>query len=212
MITIKTFVFNPFQENTFVLHDETGECIIVDAGCYEPQERTKISNYISDNNLTCIKLIHTHCHVDHVLGNAYIVSKYKPEIIAHKSDEFLITDSKKHGIVFGFTVEQPFYATNYVEEGTDITFGNSYLQVLHVPGHSPGSLAFYSPQQHFVITGDVLFKGSIGRTDLPGGNYDLLMDSISKKLMSLPPDTIVFPGHGPATTIHEEALSNPFLS
>jgi len=180
MITIKIFVFNPFQENTFVLHDETGECVVIDAGCYESHEKTEISNYITNNKLRCIKLIHTHCHVDHVLGNAYIASTYKPEIIAHKSDEFLINNAQKHGIVFGFNVEQPLLPDSYIDENSEIKFGNSTMQVFHVPGHSPGSVALYSLEQNFVIVGDVLFKGSIGRTDLPGGDYDMLINSISK--------------------------------
>jgi hydroxyacylglutathione hydrolase len=212
MITIKLFIFNPFQENTYVLHDQSGECIVVDAGCYENQEKLQLDEYLSDHNLKCTKLINTHGHVDHVLGNAHISSKYNPEIIIHKKDDFLLTEAKKHGIIFGFNVEQPPIPTSYVDDGSTITFGESTLQILHVPGHSPGSIALYSPEQKFVITGDVLFKGSIGRTDLPGGNYDHLMDSIFNKLMTLPPETMVYPGHGPSTSIHEEALSNPFLS
>lgn len=212
MITIKSFVFNPFQENTFVLNDETNNCIIVDAGCYSANEKTEIDNYLVNNNLTLVKIINTHCHVDHVLGNAYLSEKYNPTIWAHIGDANLLSNAKKHGIVFGFVVEEPPLITNYLEEGTDIVFGNSALKVFHVPGHSLGSVAIYCAEQNFVIVGDVLFKGSIGRTDLPGGDYDLLMNSIFTKLMTLPPDTVVYPGHGPATSIHEEALSNPFLS
>jgi glyoxylase-like metal-dependent hydrolase (beta-lactamase superfamily II) len=211
MITLKTFVFNPFQENTYILHDETKQCIIVDPGCYEAHEKAELDKYISDNQLQCIKLVNTHCHVDHVLGSLHVAVKYKPEILVNKNDEFLINEAKKHGIVFGFIVEQPPLPTSYIEEDSEITFGNSTLKVLFVPGHSPGSVALYSANDNFVITGDALFKGSIGRTDLPGGDYDILMKSIMTKLMTLPPDTAVFPGHGPSTSIHEEALSNPFL-
>jgi glyoxylase-like metal-dependent hydrolase (beta-lactamase superfamily II) len=211
MLTIKQFVFNSFQENTFVLYDQTGQCIIVDAGCYETAEKEELVKFLLDHKLKCIKLVNTHCHVDHVLGNAFITSKYNPEIIIHKNDEFLIPEARKHGVIFGFNVEEPPHPTAFVSDGSTITFGESSLEVYHVPGHSPGSIALYSPEQKFVIAGDVLFKGSIGRTDLPGGDYDLLINSILKKLMTLPPETIVYPGHGPSTTIHEEALSNPFL-
>jgi glyoxylase-like metal-dependent hydrolase (beta-lactamase superfamily II) len=212
MIDIKIFVFNPFQENTFVLSDETGECIVVDAGCYDETERNDIDSYIASKNLKCVKLVCTHCHVDHVLGNAYIAQKYNPEIIGHKNDIFLLEDAVEHGKVFGFDVETPPPLHKTIEEGEYLTFGHSKLQILHVPGHSPGSIALYSPEDKFVIVGDVLFKESVGRTDLPGGNYDQLMQSIYKKLMILPDDTVVFPGHGPSTTIHEEALDNPFLT
>jgi len=211
MITLKTFVFNPFQENTYILHDETKECIIIDAGCYEDFEKEELDNYITKNGLHCVKLVNTHCHVDHVLGSAHVKAKYNPEIIVNKHDAFLINDAKKHGVVFGFNVEQPPQPDSYIDAGDEIKFGNSTLQVLFVPGHSPGSIALYSQTDNFIITGDVLFKGSIGRTDLPGGDYDQLMENIITKLMTLPPDTVVFPGHGPSTTIHEEALSNPFL-
>jgi len=212
MIKIQPFVFNAFQVNTYVLSDETGECIIVDAACYTQKEKDSIDQYITSNHLTPVKLINTHCHVDHVLGMNHIVSKYKTTVEANEADVPLLSDAKNHGVIFGFDVEEPPVVTEYLTEGKDVTFGNSILKTFHVPGHSPGSIAFYNPAQKFVITGDVLFKGSIGRTDLPGGDYDQLMQSIYKKLMTLPPETEVFPGHGPSTTIHEEALSNPFLT
>lgn len=212
MINIKSFVFNAFQENTFILNDETGDCIIIDAGCHSPEEKLIVDNYIISNKLKLVKIVNTHCHVDHVLGNAFLSNKYKPEIWAHHDDIKLLSEAKKHGIIFGFDIEEPPLITFFLEEGKDLVFGNSALKVLHVPGHSMGSVALYSPEQNFIIVGDVLFKGSIGRTDLPGGSYDQLMNSIFTKLMSLPPDTVVFPGHGPSTTIHEEALSNPFLA
>jgi len=212
MIKIQPFVFNAFQVNTYVLSDETGECIIVDAACYTQKEKDSIDQYITSNHLRPVKLINTHCHVDHVLGMKHVVTKYKTTVEAHEADVPLLSDAKNHGVIFGFDVEEPPVVTGYLTEGKDVTFGNSTLKSFHVPGHSPGSIAFYNPEQKFVITGDVLFKGSIGRTDLPGGDYDQLMQSIYKKLMTLPPETEVFPGHGPSTTIHEEALSNPFLT
>jgi hydroxyacylglutathione hydrolase len=211
MITIKTFILNPFQENTYILSDDSGESIIIDPGCYSETEKNEIDNYFKTKNLRCTKMVFTHGHVDHILGSAHVAIKYKPEILIHKNDAFLLNEAQKHGIIFGFNVEQPPMPTKYLVENDEIYFGNSYLKVLQVPGHSPGSIALFSEKQKFVIVGDVLFKGSIGRTDLPQGDYDQLMNSIFNKLMVLPPDTIVYPGHGPSTSIHEEAISNPFL-
>jgi len=212
MIKIKYFTFNAFQVNMYIISDDTLECVIVDAACYTEHEKQTVDQYISHQKLKPVKLINTHCHVDHVLGVKYIAEKYKTKFEVHEEDIQLLTNAKKYGIVFGFDVEEPPVVTGYLKEGSDIIFGNSVLKTFHVPGHSPGSMAFYNPEQKFVITGDVLFKGSIGRTDLPGGDYDQLMSSIYKKLMVLPSETEVFPGHGPSTTIHEEALNNPFLT
>jgi hydroxyacylglutathione hydrolase len=211
MITIKIFVFNPLQVNTYVLSDETGECVVIDPACYTVQEKEILDRYLADNHLTPVKVVNTHGHVDHIVGMRHMAQKYNPKIEIHEKDIPLLQGAKSMGRIFGFEVEEPPVITGYLSEGTDVTFGNSLLQVYHVPGHSQGSVAFFEPQQKFVITGDVLFKGSIGRTDLFEGDYDQLMDSIYKKIMLLPPDTQVFPGHGPFTTIHEEALSNPFL-
>ena len=202
MIKIKNFSFNAFQVNTYIISDQTSECVIIDAACYTPDEKNIIDQYISDQKLTPVKLINTHCHVDHVLGMKHFVEKYKIEAEVHEADIKLLANANKYGIVFGFDVEEPPVITSYLSENKNITFGNSVLKVFHVPGHSPGSVAFYNPEQKFVITGDVLFKGSIGRTDLPGGDYDQIMQSIYKKLMVLPPETEVLPGHGPSTTIH----------
>lgn len=211
MINIKTFAFNSFQVNTYVLSDETKECIIVDPACYTPKEKEILDQYIASNRFKPVKIINTHGHVDHVLGMRHLHEKYKLPLEMHEKDIPLLVDAQKFGIIFGFQVEEPPVITGYLNEDKEVTFGNSSLKVLYVPGHSSGSVAFFNPSQKFVITGDVLFKGSIGRTDLLGGDYDQLMDSIYKKIMTLPADTEVFPGHGPSTTIHDEALSNPFL-
>jgi hydroxyacylglutathione hydrolase len=212
MIKLKSFVFNAFQVNTYVLSDETGECVIIDAACYDQREKTSLDQYISSNQLKPVKLIHTHGHVDHILGMRYVAEKYNPEIKIHQDDIPLLTDAKKHGLMFGFDVEEPPVVTGYLNEGEYVTFGNSTLKVFHVPGHSMGSVAFFSPEQNFVITGDVLFRGSIGRTDLFGGNYDQLKQSLYNKILTLPQDAEVWPGHGPSTTIHDEVMSNPFFT
>lgn len=212
MIQIKTLVFNPFQENTYLLSDETNNCIIVDAGCYTSQEFNLLVNYLEKNNLRPIKLVNTHCHVDHVLGVSRLKEKYSIPFEAHKGEDIIISEAVNHGKVFGFELEQPPFPDRYLKEGDEIAVGNSTLKVLEVPGHSQGHIAFYSAEGNFVVVGDVLFRGSIGRTDLTGGDYDQLINSIYKKLLVLDRSTVVYPGHGPSTTIGEEIMTNPFLS
>lgn len=211
MITIKNFVFNSFQENTYVLYDETKECVIIDAGCYFEGEQQALKSFINENDLKPVKLLNTHCHVDHLFGNKYVADEFQLSVTAHKEDAFLIDNAVAHGMSFGITVDQPPQVGDFVEEEDEITFGNSKLKVLHVPGHSPGGLAFYNEEQKFVFVGDSLFAGSIGRTDLPAGDYDTLIGSIKSKLMSLGDDVVVYTGHGPATTIGDERKNNPFL-
>lgn len=212
MIKIKVFIFNPFLVNTLVLSDESGEGIIVDASCYTKKERDELDQYIAENHIKPVKLLNTHGHVDHLLGCAYVANKYNIGVEIHEEDLPVYNDAYRHGIVYGFDVDKLPPSKSFLIEGQTITFGFSSLQVMHVPGHSPGSVAFYNPEQKFVIVGDVLFRGTIGRTDLPGGNYEQLIKSITTKLMILPSDTEVISGHGPSTTISEESHSNPFLT
>ncbi|NJK94567.1 MAG: MBL fold metallo-hydrolase [Bacteroidales bacterium] len=212
MIKIKTLVFNPFQENTYLLSDETNECIIVDAGCYGPKEFDLLINYIEKNQLNPVRLVNTHCHVDHILGIGELMQKYNIPFEANKEEDPIIADAVNHGKVFGFVLDQPPFPTHYIKEGDEIKFGNSLLKVLEVPGHSRGHIALHSEAENFVVVGDVLFRGSIGRTDLPGGDYDQLINSIYKKLLVLDRSTVVYPGHGPSTTIGQEIMTNPFLS
>lgn len=212
MTKIKIFVFNPFQENTFLLHDDTGECVIIDAGSNEEHEFEKIDDYIQENKLTLKYIINTHCHIDHIMGNAYLIDKYKVESIAHKEDMPLIERSKDMALAFGFDVQEPPMPNKFVEEGDEINFGNTVLKVIHVPGHSPGSIVLFNEKEKYLIVGDVLFEGSIGRTDLPGGNYDTLINGIREKLFSLDDDITVYPGHGGKTSIVKERTSNPFFN
>ncbi len=212
MIKVRKFVFNPFQENSFLLYDETGKCILVDMGSYTVDEKKEVLYFIENNRLEPVMIVNTHCHVDHLLGNSFFKNKFKVNTAAHKDDRFILENAVEHGQVFGFEVEEPPETDIYLEEGKDLLFGNSSLEVLHVPGHSPGSVALYSSDDNFIIAGDVLFKGSIGRTDLPGGNYDTLISTIKEKLLTLPPQCVVYCGHGPETTIGEEKENNPFLS
>jgi hydroxyacylglutathione hydrolase len=211
-MTIKTFTFNPFQENTYLVYDEIGEAIIIDAGCLKTQEKAMLSDYISEKNLVLKRVINTHLHIDHQFGNKYLFETYgiKPE--ACKEDEFLLDNVVDQARAFGIpTDEEAQSLGGYIVENQIIQFGVSSLISIHVPGHAPGSMAFYSVQAGALFVGDVLFKGSIGRTDLPKGDYATLINSITKKLLPLPDSTIVYCGHGPTTTIGEEKRTNPYL-
>lgn len=212
MIKLEKLVFNSFQVNTFLLHDETKECIIIDPACYEKEEEVILSNFISVNGLKPVLHINTHCHIDHILGMPFVREKYQISSQAHAMEEKLLSNGHIMGQVFGFIV-QPFPKIDkQIAHREQIQFGNSKLTALHVPGHSEGSLAFYSAEGEFVITGDALFEGSIGRTDLPGGNYDQLISSINENLLTLPGNTRVFPGHGGDSTIQREIDTNPFFN
>lgn len=211
-MTIKTFTFNPFQENTYLLFDETNEAVIVDAGCIFDAEKQALKKYIEDNNLTVKRIINTHLHLDHQFGNKFLFQTYgiKPE--ACLEDEFLLETVVAQARSFGFPMDEEAETLGkYIVEDQEIKFGNSSLKAIHVPGHSPGSMAFYSEKEGILISGDVLFQGSIGRTDLPKGDYATLILSITKKLLTLPDSTVVYCGHGPTTTIGSEKINNPFL-
>ena len=212
MITIKTFVFNPFQENTYVLFDETKECIIVDAGCHSPNERKELSDFIQNNNLKPILAINTHGHVDHILGNSFVKETYNIDIAGNAEDLPLIQTATQHALSYGFTIDEVPLIDKPLNDGDEITFGNSKLKVLHTPGHSKGGICLLNTEEKFVLSGDTLFQGSIGRTDLPGGNYEQLIDSIKTKLLRLDPNTKVYSGHGDSSSIKWEQENNPFLS
>jgi glyoxylase-like metal-dependent hydrolase (beta-lactamase superfamily II) len=211
MITIEKFVFNPFQENTYMLHDETKECIIIDPGCYEQSENEDFRKFIDTNELKPVKLVYTHCHVDHILGNNFIANTYnlKPEI--HRAGLPFLNDVHKHGEMYGFTIEKCIPPEKFIEQGDSIHFGNSELTAVYTPGHVDGSLCFINYPQKFVIAGDVLFRDSIGRTDFPTGDFDLLMESIHNQLFTLEDDFTVYCGHGPETSIGYEKVNNPFI-
>lgn len=212
MIEIKTLIFNPFQENTYILFDETKEAVIIDPGCLSSNEEDILDNFIQENGLNPVRLLNTHCHIDHILGNRYVSNRYELKLEAHKGDEFIAKAAQQHGISFGIQMPEPAPDIDvYLNEGEQIKFGNSVLDIVHVPGHSPGSIVFYSQKEGFMIVGDVLFNDSIGRTDLPGGDYDLLSSGIKGKLFPLGDEMKVYPGHGPYTTIGKERRSNPFL-
>jgi len=211
MIRIERFVFNPFQVNTYVIHDDTGECIIIDAACYTEEEKSALTGFIQHKKLRPVRLIDTHCHIDHILGNNYICRYYNLGLEIHPEGLSFHKNARNQGIAFGFSVEVLDEPSGYLAEGDQVIFGSSSLDVLYTPGHVNGSICLVEHSQGFVVTGDVLFNGSIGRTDLPTGNYALLIKSIREKLLTLPDHYIVYPGHGPETTIGTERASNPFL-
>ena len=209
---IKTFTFNPFQENTFLVYDETNEAIVIDAGCLEQYEKDELKNYIDNNKLILKRVINTHLHLDHQFGNKFLFDTYGLLPEACIDDEFLLENIVDKARSFGFAVTEEAQSLGaYITENQEIKFGNSSFTTFHVPGHSPGSMAFYSENEGILIAGDVLFKGSIGRTDLPRGDYATLINSITKKLLPLPETTTVYCGHGPTTTIGYEKKNNPFL-
>ena len=212
MIKLHSFTFNPFQENTYVLADETGECLIIDPGCSNTQEQSKLTLFITAQKLKPLRLLNTHCHIDHILGNKFIADTYQLELEMHQKDLQTLAAGKVSADIFGIAYEESPAPTKFLEEGDKIYFGNSILDIVFTPGHSAGSICFISHADKLVIGGDVLFYQSIGRTDLPGGNHQQLLDSIRTKLFTLPADFTVYPGHGPATTIGFEKENNPFLT
>lgn len=211
MFLIKTFTFNPVQENTYVLHNETKECIIIDPGCYFEEEFEKLQNFISDHSLRPQLLLNTHCHLDHVFGNKRIAEKFGLTLHAHELEREIFELAPASGLIYDLPFDNYQGEINWLKEGDIIALGDDKLEVIHVPGHSPGSVCFYCEAQKFLIAGDVLFLNSIGRTDIPGGNMHDLLTHIKSKLFSLPDDVIVYPGHGPTTTLGDEKKNNPFL-
>ena len=211
MIEIKSFTFNPFQENMYVLSDKTKECIIIDPGCYTPQEEAQLSQYIEVEGLKPVRLINTHCHIDHVVGNAYVSKSYGLELEAHQLETPILESIEMQAKYYGFEIKTSPKIMHYIDEKTEITFGESTLKSLFTPGHCPGELSFYNEAQKFIIGGDVLFQLSIGRTDLPGGDHATLINSIKEQFFPLGDDYIVHPGHGPSTNIGFERANNPFL-
>lgn len=211
MIKVAFFRFNPVEENTYVLSNENNEAIIIDPGCYFTEEERTLHNYIIDNKLTVIKLLNTHCHLDHVFGNNWVRKTYNLELYLHKDEEKMLQLAPASGLMYGLTFTNYTGKLNFFEDGDIIKLGTDELEVILVPGHSPGSVCFYCAKQDFLIGGDVLFDGSIGRTDLPGGNHNQLIQGIKKRLFTLHDETIVYPGHGNKTTIKHEKVNNPFL-
>ena len=211
MINIKSFVFGPFQENTYLLFDETNECIIIDPGCYDGPEQLLLENFIKEKQLKPVKLINTHCHLDHVFGNGFVADTYKLKLEINKLDLPVLDAYLTSANLYGLNASPSPQPSVYIDEGDIIKFGNSMLEILFTPGHSPGSITLYNREQKIMIVGDVLFYGSIGRSDLPGGNSEILIHSIKNKLLPLGDNYTVYNGHGPSTNIGFERINNPFL-
>ncbi len=212
-MNIKIFTFNQFFENTFIISDSTNECIIIDPGCYDKNEKQILQDYILANNLVPTRLINTHCHIDHILGNNFVSKTWDLELEIHHKDIDLLKNSKNIADLYGFVNYENSPITNkFLVEGDIIEFGKSKLEVLFTPGHAPGHISLYSKKENFIISGDVLFNNSIGRTDLPGGNYSTLIDTIKSKILCLDDSTVVYCGHGPSTTVGKERINNPFLN
>ena len=209
---LKSFTFNQFYENTFIVSDSTNDCIIIDPGCYSNDEKNILKKYIEDNNLNPVKLINTHCHIDHILGNQFVAKTWELNLETHQNDIELLENSAEIARLYGFIdYEKSPSTTQFLNEGDTVEFGNSKLKILYTPGHAPGHISLYSKEEKFIISGDVLFKSSIGRTDLPGGDFNVLIESIKTKILCLDDDTVVYCGHGPATTVGYERANNPFL-
>jgi hydroxyacylglutathione hydrolase len=211
MIKVAYFTFNPLAENTYVLSNEKGNAVIIDAGCYFTEEEKTLKNYIDENSLKPVQLLNTHCHLDHVFGNSWVHKNYGLELYIHKDEQTVLEFAPAVGNMYGLSFTNYKGSLHFLKDGDEVFLGKDKLHVLFTPGHSPAIICFYCREQNFIIGGDVLFYESVGRFDLPGGNEAQLYQSIKEKLYVLPDETIVYPGHGEPTTIGHEKKYNPFV-
>lgn len=212
MIKVKKFTFGPFQENTYVLIGQDKNCWIIDPGCFDESERTELQGFVNSEGLNVARLINTHCHIDHVMGNAFVCETWGLTPEYHRLDEPTMKMAQPSAQMYGIPGFRPSpVATQHIEAGEELVLDGDALEVVFVPGHAPGHIALIDHKGHFVIGGDVLFQGSIGRTDLPGGDHETLLSSIRDQFYTLGDDHVVYSGHGPETTIGEEKKSNPFI-
>lgn len=211
MFQLQAFEFSPIQENTYLLYNEHNDCIIIDPGCYFEEEREMLLNFIQSKNLNPVLLLNTHCHLDHVFGNKFVAEKFGLIPHIHPLEKKLLEYAPTSGLMYNLPFDNYTGELAYIDEGSILKVGDDELVAIFTPGHSPGSLSFYCKKQFFIISGDVLFQRSIGRTDLPGGDHATLIRSIQEKLMILPDETNVYSGHGPSTTLIAERNGNPFL-
>ena len=211
MLTVKRFIFNPIQENTYVVYNEKDACAIIDPGCYFPEEKQSLTHWLKESRLHPNILLNTHCHLDHVFGNKWAAEHYDLELQMGEKEGWTFKFAPESGIRWSMPFENYAGKIILLKEGDEVFLGEDKLEVLFTPGHSVGHVVFYNRHQGFVLGGDVLFRMGIGRTDIPGGDPVQLMESIRKKLFTLPDDVIVYPGHGEPTTIGFEKENNPFL-
>jgi len=211
MLHIKCFTFNPFQENTYLLYDEEGTATLIDPGCYTEEEKQELEAFIRKEKLQVTQLLNTHCHIDHVLGNAWAIDRFQVTLQIHALEVPVLKSVEVYAPNYGFRDYVQSTASSFLAEGQEIQVGKEKLRCIFVPGHAPGHLVFYHEASKRCIAGDALFKGSIGRTDLPGGNHALLLEKIKSQLFVLPEETVIFPGHGPETSIGYEKKNNPFV-
>ncbi|MEB2784380.1 MBL fold metallo-hydrolase [Algoriphagus persicinus] len=211
MLHIKSFTFNPFQENTYLIYDQKGNGSLIDPGCFDLAERKELLDFVSEKKIRIHQLLNTHCHIDHVLGNAWAKKTFGIELLIHKDEAAVLKAVEVYAPNYGFVGYESSEADGYLIEGEKIQVGDEVLKIIFVPGHAPGHVALYHEASHQCIAGDTLFRGSIGRTDLPGGNHELLLSKIKSELFTLPDETLIYPGHGPETTIAFEKTHNPFV-
>jgi hydroxyacylglutathione hydrolase len=204
-------VFSPIEVNTYIIADKSGDCAIIDCGCYNEKERNQLTDFINKKELNPVLLLNTHCHLDHIFGNGFVLEKYGLRTLSGEAEEHNRNNSVQHAAMFGLTMEPSPEPGGFLSDRQLIKFGATELMALHVPGHAPGSFSFYSEKDECVFTGDALFSGSIGRTDLAGGNFDTLINSITNQLFTLPGSTVVYPGHGNDTTVEHEMMHNLFF-
>jgi len=211
MVQVHSFTSNPFYENTYVLYDDSREAVIIDPGCYTPEERAQLTDFIEQNALKPVKLLNTHAHIDHVLGNAFVKQKYGIDLYLHEKELPILREVRVRASTYGLAQYQETDVDHFLVEGETIDFGHARLDVRFVPGHAPGHVAFVDHADRFVIGGDVLFRNSVGRTDLPFGDFETLAHSIRTQFYTLPDDYAVYAGHMEPTTIGQEKRTNPFV-
>jgi glyoxylase-like metal-dependent hydrolase (beta-lactamase superfamily II) len=211
MLGVKAFTFSPVQENTYVLYNEKAQCCIIDPGCYFPEEKQELKNAIEKAGWKPVLLLNTHCHLDHVFGNQFIYDTWGLKLHIHEKEKPVLDFAPQSGIMWQLPFDNYAGPLGYLKEGSAIQIGDERLEIRFTPGHSPGSISFYHEAGGFIIGGDVLFNGSIGRTDLPGGDFDVLIKSIQTEFFTLPDETKVYSGHGPVTTVGFEKMNNPFV-
>ena len=205
------FIFNPIDANTYVITDGSGECAVIDCGCYDPGEFDELNSFILEKKLKPVLLLNTHCHLDHIFGDIFMLGSYNLRAFCHMDDIPNRKYARTHAEFFGLKMKDPPEPQGFLTDGQIVSFGETELKVIHVPGHSAGSVALHCEKEGDVFTGDTLFSGSIGRTDLPGGNFETIINSIRTRLFTLPGNTIIYPGHMEDTSVGRERDTNPFF-